>query len=85
MISEQVCPTCVSIVNVRMKSMKVSLSRSAVSLQINMFMKMEYEPPHEKTHNLHMQKTKAQISFAVTAKLISSFVSLHGQYSPSSS
>ena len=37
------------------------------------------EPPHGKTNNLHMRicayaKTKAQISFAVTAKLISIFV-----------
>ena len=34
------------------------------------------EPPHEKTNNLHMRKTKALISFAVhvTAKLISAFV-----------
>ena len=32
------------------------------------------EPPHEKTNNLHRQKTKPQISFAVTAKLISAFV-----------
>ena len=30
------------------------------------------EPPHGKTNNLH--KTKAPISFAVTAKLISAFV-----------
>ena len=28
---------------------------------------------HEKTNNLHMRKTKTQISFAVTAKLISAF------------
>ena len=35
-----------------------------------------FEPPHGKTNNLHMRKTKAQISFsfAVTAKLISAFV-----------
>ena len=33
-----------------------------------------YEPPHGKTNNLHRQKTKAQISFAVTVKLISAFV-----------
>ena len=33
-----------------------------------------YEPRHEKTGFLHMQKTKTQISFAVTAKLISVFV-----------
>ena len=32
-----------------------------------------YEPCHEKTGFLHMQK-KTQISFAVTAKLISAFV-----------
>ena len=33
-----------------------------------------YEPPHGKTNNLHYAKTKTQISFAVTAKLISAFV-----------
>ena len=32
-----------------------------------------HEPPHEKTNNLHYVKTKMQISFAVTAKLISAF------------
>ena len=33
-----------------------------------------FEPPHGKTNNLHRRKTKAQISFTVTAKLISAFV-----------
>ena len=33
-----------------------------------------YEPPHGKTNNLHLAKTKTQISFEVTAKLISAFV-----------
>ena len=33
-----------------------------------------FEPLHGKTNNLHMRKTKAQISFVVTAKLISAFV-----------
>ena len=33
-----------------------------------------FEPRREKTNILHMQKTKTQISFAVTAKLISAFV-----------
>ena len=32
------------------------------------------EPRREKTGFLHMRKTKAQISFAVTVKLISTFV-----------
>ena len=32
-----------------------------------------YEPPHNITNNLHMPKTKAQISYAVTAQLISAF------------
>ena len=32
------------------------------------------EPHSEKTNNLLMRKTKTQISFAVTAKLISTFV-----------
>ena len=34
---------------------------------------IKYEPPHEKTNTAYA-KTKAQISFAVTAKLISAFV-----------
>ena len=33
-----------------------------------------FEPRREKTGFLHMRKTKMQISFAVTAKLISAFV-----------
>ena len=33
-----------------------------------------YEPRREKTSFLHMRKTKTQISFAVTAKLISAFI-----------
>ena len=33
-----------------------------------------YEPGCEKTRFLHMRKTKTQISFAVTGKLISAFV-----------
>ena len=33
-----------------------------------------YEPRREKTGFLHNAKTKTQISFAVTAKLISAFV-----------
>ena len=33
-----------------------------------------YEPPHNISNNLHMPKTKAQISCAVTALLISVFV-----------
>ena len=33
-----------------------------------------YEPLHEKTNDLDMGKTKTQISFAVTAKLICAFV-----------
>ena len=41
----------------------------------NMFiMDFKSEPPHGKTNNLHRAKTEAQISFAVTAKLISAFV-----------
>ena len=35
---------------------------------------LKYEPRHEKTRFLPRQKTKAQISFAVTAKLIRAFV-----------
>ena len=37
-------------------------------------LKMTNKPPHGKTNNLHRRKTKTQISFAVTAKLISAFV-----------
>ena len=33
-----------------------------------------FEPPCEKTNNLHRQKTKTQIRFTVTVKLISVFV-----------
>ena len=33
-----------------------------------------HERPREKTNNLHNVKTKTQISFAVTTKLISSFL-----------
>ena len=33
-----------------------------------------YEPHHEKTNNLHNVKTKKQVSFGVTAKLICVFV-----------
>ena len=44
---------------------------------------MIFELHHKKTNILHYVKTKAQISFAVTAKLISAFVSLHGWYNPS--
>ena len=36
--------------------------------------KVLYEPRHEKTNNMHMRNPKAQISFAVTAKLISAFI-----------
>ena len=35
---------------------------------------VRYEPFHEKTNNLLMRKTKLQISFEVTAKLVSAFV-----------
>ena len=38
-----------------------------------------FEQPHGKTNNLHMRKQKAQISFAVTAKLISAFVFATGK------
>ena len=37
-------------------------------------LKSIYELPHGKTINLYMRKQKAQISFVVTAKLISVFV-----------
>ena len=37
---------------------------------------LAFEPPHEKTYNLHIRdaKTETQISIAVTTKLISAFV-----------
>ena len=38
------------------------------------FIHMSFEPRREKTGFLYMRKTKTQISFAVTAKLISAFV-----------
>ena len=40
----------------------------------SLLMKIQYVRCHEKTGFLHMQKLKVQISFAVTAKLISAFV-----------
>ena len=42
-------------------------NKSQISLTRN-------EPRHEKTGFLHMRKKKSQISFAVTAKMISAFV-----------
>ena len=54
--------------------------RSKVSLEIensrfsqDKNIQVKYEPPREKT-GFAYAKTKAQISFAVTAKLISAFV-----------
>ena len=41
-------------------------------IEISSGMLKKFEPGHEKTNILHA-KTKAQISFAVTAKLISAF------------
>ena len=49
--------------------MTATLKKEAKNIEIFVF-----EPPHGKTNNLHRRKTKAQISFAVTAKLISAFV-----------
>ena len=46
-----------------------SLPKILVSCSIG-----SYEPRYEKTGFLHMRKQKMQISFAVTAKLISAFV-----------
>ena len=37
-------------------------------------MKMKNEPPQVKSNNQHRRKQKAQISFAVTAKLFNAFV-----------
>ena len=46
----------------------------------------EYEPRYEKTGFLHnYAKTKTQISFAVTAKLISALLLLLGKYNTSTS
>ena len=43
-------------------------------LLFHMHLKETFEPLHEKTNILHMRKKKTQISFAVSAKLISAFV-----------
>ena len=40
---------------------------------IEFYVQIKNEPRHVKTNILHMRKTKTQISFAVTAKLISAF------------
>ena len=42
--------------------------------RLKQFDKHLFEPPHGKTNNMHRRKQKTQISFAVTAKLISAFV-----------
>ena len=39
---------------------------------------LTYEPGHEKSNILHYVKTKAQISFVVTVKLITPLFSQHG-------
>ena len=44
-----------------------------LNLKVPKKQQQKYEPRHEKTNILHMRKTKMQISFAVTAKLISAF------------
>ena len=41
---------------------------------IPLLLELLFEPRYEKTGFLHMRKTKTQISFAVTAKLINDFV-----------
>ena len=41
---------------------------------VNLSLHIIYEPHHEKTGYFAYAKTKAQISFAVNAKLISAFV-----------
>ena len=41
--------------------------------KVNQIWKL-FEPPHGKSNNPHWQKTKAQISCAVTAQLINAFV-----------
>ena len=45
-----------------------------ILLFLNQQKREQYEPRHEKTNVLQMRKTKKQISFAVTAKLVSAFV-----------
>ena len=44
------------------------------SIRIRLNEQISYEPHHEKSRFFEYAKTKAQISFAVTAKLISAFV-----------
>ena len=44
-----------------------------VGVLMTQLIRKAFEPPHEKTNNLHMRK-QTQISFAITAKLISAFV-----------
>ena len=62
-------PTCTSFFNVIIQRYHQFKFRVFVSI-----LKL-FEPPHGKTNNLPIKaKTKAQISFAVTAKLIRAFV-----------
>ena len=46
----------------------------SVSYLTSVLVSETYEPPQEKTNNLHICEKNMQISFAVTAKLISAFV-----------
>ena len=55
------------------KMIRCSAKPCILSFFLNSFNTFN-EPCQEKTGYLHMQKTKTQISFAVTAKLISAFV-----------
>ena len=53
--------------------MSLILNNWAQVERLKMDFSHKYEPPHGKTNNLPRRK-QAQISFAVTAKLISAFV-----------
>ena len=51
-----------------------SIRSACVVDNCSFIVKLLYEPRYEKTGFLHMRKQKAQISYAVTAQLISAFV-----------
>ena len=63
----------------RLSSLKLEINEQQIQI-LNIYApnnpseRKRYEPRHEKTSFLHMRKTKTQMSFAVTAKLISAFV-----------
>ena len=62
--------TCDSIAHL----LQIYLCFESIGFICEVFPILTNEPRHEKTNILHKQKQKAQISFAVTVKLISAFV-----------